>query len=174
MTSEQGRQRDIERLQELLDVYGGDRDRWPLHERRSVAELLAQDRQAQQLVRDARVFDLMIESCQLQSPSRQKQSKELAHLSDRILAQVQAEKEPIGPAHQQRYRAVPISRPVRTRMWQAVSLLAACLVIGIMVGRSGVLLADGAQVAEAGSVEDSLAGLLPDEGLIFFAEEDMI
>jgi hypothetical protein len=95
----------------------------------------------------------------------------MARLSNRILAQAQQRQS--APAGEQRSRIVQLKRR-QSRIWQAAGLLAACLVIGIMVGRSGVLLADGAQVADTGSVEDSLAGLLPDEGLIFFPEEDMI
>lgn len=171
MTSREERQREMERLQYLLDVYGGDRDRWPPAERQAVARLLEYDRQAQQLVREACALDLMIEGSHLRSPQRPN-SDVLANLSDRIFAQALAEKKQVQSANL--VRAGSSQTKPQSRLWRAASLLAACLVLGILVGRSGVLLPPGEQVAEVAGAEEALAGLLLDDGVNFFSEEDTI
>jgi len=179
MTSAQQRQRDLERLQHLLEVYGGDRDRWPLHERRAVAELLARDSEAQKLVKEALVLDELIESAHLTPERNQEKAEDLAKLGDRIMAAALAERrqarsaDALKPAavHAIRHRARP------ARLWPAASLLAACLVLGIMVGRSGVMLDQNTVLADASGAEDvfsgAISGFIADES-IFFAEEDTL
>lgn len=172
MTSEQNRQRELERLRYVLDVYGGDRNRWPARERLSVAPLLAEDAAAQRLLKEAQVLDEIIENCQLSSP--RSDSKRMSDLTDRIMARALAEKKqdasfsPVPPN--------PASyRSLRARVWQAATLMAACLVTGIMVGQSGLVSSPVEQTSEVSSLDDeTLTSSLSDDGFVFFVEEDRI
>lgn len=172
MTSEQNRQRDMERLRYLLEVYGGDRNRWPARERLSVAVLLTEDAEAQRLLREACVLDDVIMTCQL--PSGRPDSKRLNDLGDRIMARALAEKNQSAsfsstPSNVRPYQSV------RARLWQAATLMAACLVTGIMVGQSGLVASPVAQTSEVSSLdEETFTTSLAEDGFVFFVEEDRI
>lgn len=62
MTTVPGKKRaEIERLEAVIDVYGGDRDRWPAVERLELARLLASDREARQILSEARALDSVLD-----------------------------------------------------------------------------------------------------------------
>ncbi|CFX31861.1 protein of unknown function [Candidatus Filomicrobium marinum] len=172
MTSEQNRQRDMERLRYLLEVYGGDRDRWPARERLSVAAFLAEDAAAQRLLREACVLDDVIMNCQL--PSGRSDSMRLNDLGDRIMARALAEKRQAA-SFRQTLPNVRSYQSVRARLWQAATLMAACLVTGIMVGQSGLVASPVEQTSEVSSLdEETFTTSLADDGFVIFAEEDKI
>lgn len=174
MTSQQNREREFDRLRYLLDVYGGDSKRWPEQELPGLTDLLEHDAEAQRLVDHARMLDLMIEGCELKAPSLP--PRDLALLSNRIVAQARADKQQTQIQSSPRYvKATPaVLRPTRSQMWRAATLMAACLVVGIMVGRSGLLLSPTAQVTEVSSYDETLTGLSADDELTFFVGEDII
>jgi len=178
--SGKNRATDLLALQRLLDSHGADRTRWPARERLRFAPLIAEDREARTLLREAEALDRLIDL----SPRVSKVREEA--LAARIVARAVAE--PRGAAVPS-----PVLRPVASqratlatmrmpraamaswRAWPAAGLLAASLLVGVIVGGAGlaspavqsiatVVGADGdgegqqlAQVADPGfSDEDSL------------------
>lgn len=173
MTRQQNRDRELDRLSHVLDVYGGDAGRWPEQDRLGLRDLLADDAEARRLLQEAHMLDLLIESSDLEASVAP--SDDLALLSNRIMAQVRAEKQPAKRAYSTHATiAVIAQRPSRSQLWQAATLMAACLVTGIMVGSSGLVLSPTAQVTEISSFDETITGLLADEELTFFVGEDII
>lgn len=173
MSDMTNRERELERLSYVLDVYGGDIKRWPEQDRIGLRDLLSHDAEAQRLVREARMLDLMIESCELEAPVQQ--PGDLALLSSRVMARARAEKQPAKRSYPRHPNvAAIVHRPSRAQLWQAATLMAACLVTGIMVGSSGLLLSPTEQVTEISSFDETLTGFPADEELTFFVGEDII
>lgn len=173
MTRQRNTERELERLNYVLDVYGGDSNRWPEQDRLGLKDLLTHDAAARRLVREARMLDLLIENSELEAPVQQ--SGDLALLSNRIMAQARAEKQPAQRTYPRHARVTAIAqRPSRSHLWQAATLMAACLVTGIMVGSSGLVLSPTEQVTEISSFDETITGLLADEELTIFVGEDII
>lgn len=173
MTRQQNRNRELGRLSHVLDVYGGDARRWPEQDRLGLRDLLAHDAEARRLLREARMLDLLIESSDLEASVAQSDDLEL--LSNRIMAQARAEKQLTKRSYPRQANVTAnVQRSSRRQLWQAATLMAACLVTGIMVGSSGLVLSPTEQVTEISSFDETLTGLLADEELTFFVGEDII
>jgi hypothetical protein len=59
---------NLKRLEQILAAYGAKPERWPETDRRSALALLAQDARAQQLLREARRLDGLLDSLPAQAP----------------------------------------------------------------------------------------------------------
>jgi hypothetical protein len=121
---------DFERL---LEVYGGDRTRWPAEERAAAAQLVARDAKARHLLAEAEALDRVLERAPLPALALE------AELADRIVAA--AQRSPrivrIGGAAASN-EPLPQSKPVWKRLpfgsARAAGVLAASLVAGIFIG----------------------------------------
>jgi len=136
-------------FEQLLDVYGADRVRWPVEARTAATQLVARDAGAQRLVAEAEALDRVLERAPLPTMAVE------AALAERIVAAAQRtprivkleEQRPAaaaaGVATPVKMTAVPV--PVRPaprrslvlgRQARAVGFLAACLAIGVVLGES--------------------------------------
>lgn len=134
-------------LEALLDVYGGDRTRWPADARAAVAQLAARDAKAVRMLAEAEALDRVLERAPLPSLASE------AALADRIvvaarrsprmvkLSPVEAMAEAESAAQPS---ASPLRRPVahgvslRRAEARAAGLLAAALVLGVVMGISNL------------------------------------
>jgi hypothetical protein len=140
-------------LGRLLDVYGGDRSRWPAEARAAAGHLVARDREAAARLAEAEALDRILERAPLPSLARE------AALIDRIVAAalrsprvVPAEGQAAAPHFE------PLVRPAndprggavahgsaRVRAFassgvnQMAGLLAACLALGVYLGVSNLV-----------------------------------
>ena len=132
---------DFERL---LDVYGGDRTRWPAEARAAAAQLVARDAKARRMLAEAEALDRVLERAPLPSLAVE------AALAERIVAAAQRSPRIVKIASGQSSvvslpdgRALP---PQRSASWKlglrgdvrAAALLAASLMVGIFIGISNV------------------------------------
>jgi hypothetical protein len=158
-------------FERLLDVYGGDRTRWPSEARAAAAQLVARDARARKLLAEAEALDRILERAPLPSLAVE------AALAERIVAA--AQRSPrivrIGPdrlpgVSPSESAAVP---PRQARSWKrqllrsdvrGAAVLAASLVLGIFIGLSNVpesVLPGLADLAGADQVGHSLARIEP-------------
>jgi hypothetical protein len=84
MTTRQTRV-DIERLKVLVEVHGGDRERWPAAERLEMARLVAHDKEAAAVVAEAQALDRVLDLAPALDEDR------LAALTQKIVGAAQAE-----------------------------------------------------------------------------------
>ena len=133
---------DFERL---LDVYGGDRTRWPAEARAAAAQLVARDAKARRMLAEAEVLDRVLERAPLPSLAVE------AALAERIVTAAQRSPRIVKIATGQSSvvslpagRALPPSRPASWKLGllrgevRAATLLAASLMVGIFIGISNV------------------------------------
>lgn len=133
---------DFERL---LEVYGGDRTRWPAEERAAAAQLAVRDEKARRVLAEAEALDRVLERAPLPSLAVE------AALAERIVAAAQRSPRIVKTAtRQSSVVALPDSRALpaqRSASWKqrllrgdvrAASVLAASLVMGIFIGLSNV------------------------------------
>ena len=59
-------------LERLLDVYGGDRTRWPVEARAAAAQLVARERRRAGLLAEAEALDRVLERAPLPSVGRKR------------------------------------------------------------------------------------------------------
>lgn len=76
---------EIERLKALVEIYGGDRDRWPVADRLSMKQLVADDEQAAEIVAEAQALDRLLDAAPVLSAAR------ISDLTSRIVAAAQTE-----------------------------------------------------------------------------------
>ena len=76
---------EIERLKALVEIYGGDRDRWPVADRLSMEQLVADDEQAAEIVAEAQALDRLLDAAPVLSAAR------ISDLTSRIVAAAQTE-----------------------------------------------------------------------------------
>jgi hypothetical protein len=129
-------------FEQLLDVYGGDRSRWPAEKRAAAAQLVARDGSARRLLAEAEGLDRVLERAPLPSLASE------AALADRIVAAARRSprivsvsprpKQVVGSA----VSAAPAGAPRRNVFpggrASAAGLLVASLVGGILLGLSSV------------------------------------
>ena len=132
---------DFERL---LDVYGGDRTRWPAEARAAAAQLVARDARARRMLAEAEALDRVLERAPLPSLAIE------AALAERIVAAAQRSPRIVKiPAGKSSVVSLPVSEalPQRAKSWKqqflrsdvrAAAVLAASLVVGICIGISNV------------------------------------
>jgi hypothetical protein len=115
-------------LEAALDTYGADRTRWPAPLRHELSALIADSSDAQKMLRDAELFDQLLDRAPQYDASR------LEGLKQRIAT---------AAAHQPRLvtshpKAVPQPAPRHHQGW-AVTALAASLILGVLAGQSSVV-----------------------------------
>jgi hypothetical protein len=123
-------------FQELLDVFGAERTRWPLSARAGAAALLASDAEARRLLAEAAALDALLARGVADSVPDIAATSALAA---RIVAaaaktpRIAAASEPAKPLGVVSSSA---SRHGRTDVWRAAAVLAASMVLGVFVGQS--------------------------------------
>ena len=133
---------DFERL---LDVYGGDRTRWPAEARAAAAQLVARDAKARRTLAEAEALDRVLERAPLPSLAVE------AALAERIVTAAQRSPRIVKIATGQASvvslpdgRALPPPRSPSRKFGllrgevRAATLLAASLMVGIFIGISNV------------------------------------
>jgi hypothetical protein len=155
-------------LGQLLDVYGADRGRWPADERAAAAQLSARDAEARRLLAEAEALDRVLDSAPVPTLAVE------AALAGRIVAAAQrsprivkledarpAAAPDATPVPTAAVPAIATASPRRLRLSgmeaRAVALLAASLVIGVVLGNSGLTRQILPELAD-------MAGLAPDRG----------
>lgn len=143
MTSMSNNGMSLADFERLLDVYGGDRTRWPAEERAAAAQLVARDAKARQVLAEAEALDRVLERAPLPSLSVE------AALAERIVAAAQrsprivkiAPERSTGKSLQDGH-TLPSWRSWRPRLLggdvRAAGVLAASLVAGIFIGVSNL------------------------------------
>jgi hypothetical protein len=138
MTSMSNTSMTLTEFERLLDVYGGDRTRWPMEARAAAAHLVARHADAQRLLGEAEALDRVLERAPLPALAKE------AVLADRIVAAAQRSPRivKIGgdrPAERALPAAAPVGRsPLRFSRASvgAAWLLVASLMIGVVIGRT--------------------------------------
>lgn len=184
----------IERLQALIDVHGGDRERWPAADRLEMARLIASDERAAALVAEAQAFERVLD----EAPSLP--AERLAALTQRIVASARHEGRWQGETTlvpSARYAvpsgsAVPADLPAAhealcperaTPAWRiaagrgplaSAAMLTASFIIGIIAGAtvlSGDVLGSGRALSDAGYDTVIQQLVMGDDGLDASAED---
>ncbi|MFV0369956.1 MAG: hypothetical protein ACK5KM_16015 [Hyphomicrobiaceae bacterium] len=145
---------EIERLQHLVDVYGGDPERWPTDERAQMLGFASTDQEAAALVAQARALDSVLDKAPLMDEAR------LISLSQQIVATAMKEGRWVGEGgtaedvgktalaaggdrHRRQRQSVSRSLPALPSGWfsglrrgpvASLGMLAASFAIGIIAG----------------------------------------
>jgi hypothetical protein len=169
MTSMSNTSMTLTEFERLLDIYGGDRTRWPTEARAAAAHLVARDADAQHLLAEAEALDRVLERAPLPALAKE------AALADRIVAAAQRSPRIVkiggAPRAQPAAPAAAAGGRLRPRLGSArvgaAGLLVASLMFGLVIGRTGL-----AQhlLPELAQIEGSAAN---DFKLIAMADEDM-
>lgn len=180
MTSKSNNSMTIAELEQLLDVYGADRVRWPAEARAAAANLVASDAGARRLLAETAALDHVLERAPVPGLAVE------AAVAERIVAAAQRSPRvvPLSGAHRLAEAASPgdaalllasTAGPSRRRQqslsssrWRprllsremgAAGLLAASLAMGVVIGNSTLppqLLPALADMAGLGPSRDSL------------------
>jgi hypothetical protein len=152
---------DFERL---LDVYGGDRTRWPAEARAAAAQLVAREQRARLLLAEAEALDRVLERAPLPSLASE------AALAERIVAAAQRSPRMVRLADGAASVApspavgegtvVPLPRVARDGwrpllyrrdIGRAAGLFAASLAVGLLIGLANLLpIMDGPALDRSG------------------------
>jgi hypothetical protein len=129
-------------FERLLDVYGGDRTRWPVEARAAAAQLVARDAKAHGLLAEAEALDRVLERAPLPSLAKE------AALADRIISAAQRSprlvriNEPQQAASQVNAAQPPFAARRRTGYFptdlRKAAVLAASLFAGLYLGHSNL------------------------------------
>ena len=138
----------IAAFERLLEVYGGDRTRWPVEARASAGQLVARDRAAYRLLAEAEALDRALERAPLPSLAQE------AAMAERIVAAARRMPRIVAMAKANASRSVapaadnvvqlPASRErpqwltTRTAFGGVVGALAASLLFGVFLGLSSL------------------------------------
>jgi hypothetical protein len=141
MTSMSNTNMTLIEFERLLDVYGGDRTRWPMEARAAAAHLVARDVDAQRLLAEAEALDRVLERAPLPALAKE------AALADRIVAAAQRSPRivklggarPAEPAAPAAARARRLPLRFSSANVGAAALLVASLMIGVVIGRTDLL-----------------------------------
>ena len=123
-------------FEQLLDVYGGDRTRWPLNARAGAAARLASDAEARLLLAEAVALDTVL------AHAPEPDVAATTALADRIVAATRRAPRLVASTEQAAPRVSAASKarvaPGGTQhdLWRGAALVAASLLIGIFVGQS--------------------------------------
>ncbi|MCB1522087.1 MAG: hypothetical protein KDJ37_16165 [Hyphomicrobiaceae bacterium] len=175
---------ELDALEAMLGVYGGDRNRWPAAERRRFAPLVAGSKDAQRLVREAVALDSLLDA----APTVGEGRREL--LADRIKAAASRTpqeapgarlRDPAGTLWSKRAGTrvpAPFTVPPvpLTRTFPAAALLAASLVIGMFAGANGWIkpFVDQAAVVVASSEDGASSQRFSLEDLVDGSDEELL
>jgi hypothetical protein len=172
MTSMSNTSMTLTEFERVLDIYGGDRTRWPTEARAAAAHLVARDAGAQGLLAEAEALDRVLERAPLPALAKE------AVLADRIVAAAQRSPrivkiggdlpaQPAAPAAAESGRQRPRYASYTSARVGAAGLLVASLMFGVVIGRTGLpqqLLPELAQMTSSAT---------NDFKLIAMADEDM-
>jgi hypothetical protein len=128
-------------FERLLDVYGGDRTRWPVDARAAAAQLVARDKAAQHLLSESVALDRVLERAPLPSLAVE------AALADRIVTAAQrspriisigdpvagSERDPASVGSSMAHRRGVLPADLRKAV-----VLAASLMVGVYIGLSNI------------------------------------
>lgn len=181
MTTNPRRTEDRQALTRLLEVYGANRTRWPARERLQFAGILAEDKDAQRLLREAAALDDLLDRASSAAEDREQALKE------RIMAAALRSSEPklavvVGAHDKHRAGLRPMmsrGRAAARHEWPAAAMLAASLFVGVLLGSAGTVTNTVQDVAEvtgfatAGEIGDGSQLALGDD-LVAFADEDLL
>lgn len=147
MTNANSNTMTIAEFERFLEVYGGDRTRWPAEHRAGAGQLVVRDATARRLLNEAVALDRLLERAPLPTLDAE------AALADRIVAAAQRSPRMVArtAGDSSRRAAAETGNVVRLpsrrpqRRWQvgpgiggAAGVLAASLVLGIFIGLSSV------------------------------------
>jgi hypothetical protein len=118
----------LDGLEAALDTYGADRTRWPAPLRHDLSALIADSGEARKMLRDAELFDTLLDRAPQYDASR------LDGLKQRIASAAAHQPRLIVTHPEPAQRAVP-----RRHQGLAVTALAASLVLGVLAGQSSVV-----------------------------------
>jgi hypothetical protein len=150
---------EIERaaLERLVDIYGGDRQRWPVADQMRFSTLISIDSQARQIVDEAAALEQVLFAAPIVTRCRE------GVVADRIMAQIRGQ--PLARlqlSHQPLPRGViPLRSGGRARGWLSApaALLAASLMLGVGFGVTGLSSPLFHAIAEAVGLTDEGAEL---------------
>jgi hypothetical protein len=166
---------------QLLDVYGADRARWPAELRTAATQLVARDAGALRLLAEAEALDHVLERAPLPAPAVETalaaRIVAAAQRSPRIVKLEESRPAALAAVSRAPVQAVALRAPARpgTRRGQllsqrarALGFLAACLAIGVVLGDSDLTPQFLPELA-------SMTGLAPDDsGLVQIALSDEV
>ena len=116
-------------LEQHLDVFGSEVERWPAEARLRFEPLLASEARARELLNEARALDRLLDRAPLPDEAR------MEALADRIvglaIADANASAQTAAPVFDLASRRGPQAQPFR---WKVASALAASLIVGIFIG----------------------------------------
>lgn len=140
--------RSLQDLQQLLDVHGGDRTRWPAAERLRLASFIASQPMAATALDEAMALDRLLDLAPTVSVERERA------LAARIVSAAAAAK--AVPADVAAGRVVALRRPAASSFMRHAGavLLAASLVLGIFAGATGQISSTVEVLAEALGLAD--------------------
>jgi hypothetical protein len=118
-------------LQRVVDAYGADRTRWPAPDRLRFAAFIASDARARAIMTDAETLDRLLDSAPTVSGAREHA------LAARIVASVPGSVVAVPAMSVVTMQRRP-TRMMAALRRPAAALLAASLVLGIVVGASGI------------------------------------
>ncbi len=166
-------------LEIALEIYGGDRTRWPAPMRHGLAALIATEPTAGRMVREAEALDRLLD----QAPAGGDDAA-LAALADRISAAALREPQVISgspPALQKSNdisrTVVPFNRqrpPQRNDYGLAGAALAASLVLGIFVGQSSAITPAAEYLIGTGAAEQSGQQMATADEIEGILDEDLL
>ena len=121
---------NIERLKQLVRAYGAASDLWPAEERSEARAFLATSAEATRVVEQELRLDAVLSRSQVAQPS--------AALLDRIVATATAhpQSSPLPKQATRRWFSIDLGFG---RIWQQAAGLAACAVLGFVVGWTGII-----------------------------------
>lgn len=170
MSADNDRKAGLVRLQQVLDAYGGDQRRWPRADAVALAPLLV-DAAARATLAEAKALDLALAAAPEASPGRSRA------LADRILGEIGAPHDRDAVVDLAKRRAAATRTTLSRRaVWQTATALAACLVLGVVVGASDLLgssLDDVAALAGFASDGDTLTTALGQALQLSYDEETL-
>ena len=140
MTNAIGNTMTLTEFERLLEIYGSDRTRWPVAARASAGQLVTRLPAARRLLAEAEALDRVLERAPMTSLAREAALAErivaAARRSPRMVATSAATRPPAGEGelpNQPRWWLTP-----RTAFGGAAGALAASLVLGVLIGLSGL------------------------------------
>jgi len=146
MTSMSNMSMTLTDLEQMLEIYGADRVRWPAEARATAAQLIARDAGARRLVAEAEALDRLLERAPLPALAVEAALAErivaAAQRSPRIVKLEESRPTSAAPVPVQAPTLPTVATPPPRRMRflgreaRAVGFLAACLAIGVVLGDS--------------------------------------
>jgi hypothetical protein len=151
MSADEMRKAELAALEALLDSHGGNSERWPEPARARFGVLIDEEPAARRLVAEARALDAVLARAPTVGDARERA------LADRIAAAAASQIGNVVELDRHRKRQAPAEGPQRSRRWQAIGMMAASLVAGVLIGVTDV----------GGLMVEDLANLIAAEGDTF-------